>query len=54
MNTVANVQKAIFFIGLNFVDTVEFCFIGKITRIRIDATKANTPPSLLGIDRRIA
>lgn len=28
--------------------------IGTIIRIRIDRTKASTPPSLFGIDRRIA
>jgi len=28
--------------------------IGRVIRIRIDITRAITPPSLLGIDRRIA
>lgn len=28
--------------------------IGTIIKIRIDRTRASTPPSLLGIDRRIA
>lgn len=27
---------------------------GRINKIRIDATKATTPPSLFGIERRIA
>lgn len=33
---------------------LEVWSIGTIIRIRIDRTRANTPPNLLGIDRRIA
>lgn len=32
----------------------ERCVIGVIKRIRIEKSKAKTPPSLLGIERRIA
>lgn len=32
----------------------EVCNSGTIARIRMDRTRANTPPSLLGMDRRIA
>ena len=32
----------------------EVCNSGMIARIRMDRTRANTPPSLLGMDRRIA
>lgn len=33
---------------------LEVCKVGTIIRIKIDRTRASTPPSLLGIDRRIA
>lgn len=33
---------------------LEVCKIGTIIRIKIDRTSARTPPSLFGIDRRIA
>lgn len=33
---------------------LDVCGIGIRTRIRIEATRASTPPSLLGIERRIA
>lgn len=32
----------------------EVCSSGMIARIRIDKMRAKTPPSLLGMDRRIA
>jgi len=40
--------------GLNLEDLMFFVFIGKVKIIRIAITRANTPPSLLGIERRIA
>lgn len=33
---------------------LEVCNIGIMIKIKIEATSANTPPSLLGIDRRMA
>lgn len=33
---------------------LDMCNIGMMARIRIDNTRAKTPPSLLGIDRKIA
>lgn len=33
---------------------VWMCSMGIKIRIRMEATRANTPPSLLGIERRIA
>lgn len=33
---------------------LERCSIGITIRIKIESTRARTPPSLLGIDRRIA
>ena len=33
---------------------LDVCGIGIRTRIRIEATRASTPPSLLGIECRIA
>lgn len=53
-NKSASVQKDIFLVGENF-DLREYLFLnGKIEIIRIERTKAITPPNLLGIDRRIA
>jgi hypothetical protein len=47
-------QNVIFCKGLNLLDIL-FCFLnGMIAMMRIDMTRAITPPSLLGIDRRIA
>lgn len=47
-------QNFILLLGLNLDDLIFFVFIGKVNTIKIEATKANTPPSLLGIERRIA
>jgi hypothetical protein len=33
---------------------LDICRIGMIARIRMDSTRARTPPSLLGMERRIA
>lgn len=55
ITTFAKLQNAIFDMGLG--DSVRarfFCVIGKIIRIRIDTMRATTPPSLLGIERRMA
>jgi len=54
MNVILINQKVIFFIMLNFIE-ISFWFLkDKIIKIRMEATKAITPPSLLGIDRRMA
>jgi len=53
-NEVASIIFAVFSLGLNF-DLLFLLFFVEITgRIRILATNANTPPSLFGIERRIA
>jgi len=44
-------QNFIFLVGLNF--DLDFLFI-VIAKIRIEARRATTPPSLEGMDRRIA
>jgi len=54
VNVIVRLQNAHFDGGVNLVDKIFFCFNGKIARIKIDATKAITPPSLLGMDRKIA
>jgi len=53
-NEVARTQNEIFLIGLYLVDIECFFLKGKITMIRIDKTRAITPPNLFGIDRRMA
>lgn len=54
MNKVARAQNKNFFIGENLA-LRDFLFLnGKIVIIRIAIRRATTPPSLLGIDRRIA
>lgn len=53
-NKIANDQKEIFLVGENLDLSVYLFLNGKIEIIRIERTKAITPPSLLGIDRRIA
>lgn len=41
--------------GRNFmVCCLDRCRVGIIIKIRMDRTRARTPPSLLGIDRKIA
>jgi hypothetical protein len=47
-------QKTIFFWGLNLHDDHLIFVIGLKNRIRILRTNAKTPPSLLGIERKIA
>jgi len=44
-----NIQNLIFFWGLNFILSPLFGI--KTARIRIDATKAKTPPNFDGMDR---
>lgn len=42
-------------IGRNaFPRCLDRCRVGTIIRIRIENSRARTPPSLLGIERRIA
>lgn len=39
---------------LNFI-VINFCFLNdKIIKIKMEATKAMTPPNLLGIERKMA
>jgi hypothetical protein len=53
-NKIANVQKELFLIGEN-LELSEYLFLkGKMEIMRIERIKAITPPSLLGIDRRMA
>jgi hypothetical protein len=48
-------QKLICDRGLNCIPFNSIFWVnGKIKRMAIEATKATAPPSLLGIDRRIA
>jgi len=49
-----NNQNKICLNKLNCVDFNTIFMCGKMSKIKIDITKAITPPSLLGIDRRIA
>jgi len=47
-------QNVVFFFRLNFIE-INFCFLkDRINKIKIDATKAITPPNLLGIERKMA
>lgn len=53
-NKIANIQKELFLVGENF-ELREYLFLnGKMEIIRIESTRAITPPNLLGMDRRIA
>lgn len=53
-NKMASIQKELFLVGEN-LDLKEYLFLkGKIEIIRIDNTRAITPPSLFGMDRRMA
>ena len=47
-------HRIVFLIGENFVDKIFEDLSGRMNRIAIDNTRAITPPSLLGMDRRIA
>lgn len=48
-------QNRHWLIGRNVIPRCfEVCSSGTIVRTRIDRIRANTPPNLLGIDRRIA
>lgn len=49
------IQYRVWVIGRNVrLRCFEVCRNGRKARIRIDRTKATTPPSLLGMERRIA
>lgn len=51
----ARIQNIIWLIGRNIrLRSFEVCVRGSATRTRIESTRASTPPSLLGIERRIA
>lgn len=47
-------QNIIFLSGLNFDDKLFLVLSGRKAITKIDITKAMTPPSLLGMDRRMA
>lgn len=50
-----SIQNRIWLIGRNIrLRCFEVWISGRNARIRIERTKAKTPPSLLGIDRRMA
>lgn len=51
----ANTQYRVWVIGRNIrLRCLEVWRKGRRARIRIDMIRANTPPSLLGMDRRMA
>jgi hypothetical protein len=54
INAILNLQNFNLRIGLNLAERLVFCFKGRIAIIRMDITRASTPPSLLGIERRMA
>lgn len=53
MNTLAVNHDFILFVGLNFEHEFIFFFVLSVKMIRILITRATTPPSLFGIDRRM-
>lgn len=53
-NEEKNIQVLILFTGFVFVVFFIFFIVGKIIIIMIDNSRAITPPSLFGIERRIA
>lgn len=49
------IQKRVWEMGRNIIlRCLDVCRNGMTRRIRMDASRASTPPSLFGIDRRIA
>lgn len=50
----ASIQNEVFLVGENFELSEYLLLKGKIEIMRIESTKAITPPNLLGIDRRMA
>lgn len=54
INIDLNNQKFILDKKLNFEVSLLICLKGKIIIIKIDKTKATTPPNLLGMERKIA
>lgn len=55
LRSATSIQNKHWLSGLNIMlRCLDVCGIGIRTRIRIEATRASTPPSLLGIERRIA
>ena len=48
------IQNMHWLIGRNIMLRLDVWRKGTSTKIRIERTRARTPPSLLGIDRRIA
>jgi hypothetical protein len=48
------IQNVIFLFILNFIE-IDFCFLkDKIIKIKMEASKAITPPNLLGMERKMA
>lgn len=54
INLIDKIQNKFLDAGLNLFDIFILFLIGKIIKIRIDNTSAITPPSLFGIDRKMA
>jgi len=54
MNELKNIQMFILYSGFIFAVFLYFFMIGKIMIIKMDISRATTPPSLFGIDRRMA
>jgi len=54
MKVIIIYQTKIFWVGLNLEDKINFFFIGRIEMIRIAIINPITPPSLFGMDRKIA
>lgn len=53
-NVAANVQNISCMNGRNIIDrSLDVCVNGIVSRIMIDIARANAPPNLLGMDRRI-
>lgn len=49
-----NMVSAAFLLGLYFIDEIFSFFVDGTMNTTIDMARATTPPSLEGIDRRIA
>ena len=55
MRSATSIQNRHCLSGRNIMPRcLDVCSMGIKIRIRMEATRANTPPSLLGIERRIA
>lgn len=50
----ASIVSVSFLLGLYFIDSIFSFFVDGTVNTAIDSTRATTPPSFDGIDRRIA